>query len=45
MSWKQSQRSKKRYKQRKIIKMSFLLESNPDNKNIDMFEKYHKLIF
>lgn len=45
MRWKQSQRSKKRYKERKIIKMLFLVDSNPDNKNIDIFEKYHKLIF
>ena len=23
----------------------FLVDSNPDNKNIGIFEKYHKLIF
>ena len=25
--------------------MLFLVDSNPDNKNIDIFEKYRKLIF
>lgn len=25
--------------------MLFLVDSNPDNKNIGIFEKYHKLIF